>query len=599
MTARATPNDAMRLVLYRIQGHGRDSKQIDGGPHWITGCPTENHIAPVVRWDQHPNGKVSVHACVHGCTPEQILAGLTLDDPRVRAYSPNGQDPFTGPARVRSTTGPPGDGLAIYEKLKAALDDGYDDGRARTGRYQCPACGARGDGHGLKVDYDPNRSRRILLICHSTRCSVDEILEPLGMTKAELCADDDTDDLGEEEASPAGEAEGEGSPEAHLPPTLADELEADLQLAHEVREQRRRLRAREILAELEQLKRPRPAPDAGTLAEILARPVTTKWRIDGLLPSGGRMLLSAQRKTGKTTATGNLHRSLLTGEPFLDRFDVVKLDGRIVALNYEMTSEQYAAWMDAIGVPPDRLYVVNLRGRRNLLADQEGRDELAEMIRTHEGEVLTVDPFGRAFTGKSQNDSAEVTPWLLRLDDLAEHAGVAELVLTAHAGWEGERTRGSSALEDWPDAILTMTRDLETNERLIKAEGRDVDLEEDQLDYHDASRRLTLTGAGNRRQVRAGVQLETLVGYVVEIVKAQPGLNTTELTVELRKRGAHMQREHPGQAARLAVERGLIRREKGPKNARVHFAADYAGSVLAFPSSPESSPGTLVRALLR
>jgi hypothetical protein len=188
--------DASRAAPH--PGPGRDSKQVDGGPHWITGCPTEDHIAPVVRWDQHADGKVTVHPCVKGCTTEQILTGLAITDNRIRAYSPNGSDPFTKPRRLRTGGTPPGDGLAIYEKLRAALDDGYDDGRGRTGRYQCPACGARGDGHGLKVDYDPNRNRRILLLCFQG-CPVDEILEPLGMTKAELCADDDTDDLGEDE----------------------------------------------------------------------------------------------------------------------------------------------------------------------------------------------------------------------------------------------------------------------------------------------------------------------------------------------------------------------------------------------------------------
>jgi hypothetical protein len=96
-------------------------------------------------------------------------------------------------------------------------------------------------------------------------------------------------------------------------------------------------------------------------------------------------------------------------------------------------------------VPRERAYVVNLRGRRNLLADEEGRAELVDMIRAVGGQVLAVDPFGRAYTGRSQNDAAEVTPWLVRLDEVAEQAGVTEVVLTAHAGWDGERTRGS-----WP-----------------------------------------------------------------------------------------------------------------------------------------------------
>ena len=81
------------------------------------------------------------------------------------------------------------------------------------------------------------------------------------------------------------------------------------------------------------------------------------------------MLWSAQRKTGKTTAVGNLARCLLTGQPFLWKFDTVPLTGRVVVLNYEVTGAQFARWMHDIDVPADRLYVVNLPGRRNLLAD--------------------------------------------------------------------------------------------------------------------------------------------------------------------------------------------------------------------------------------
>ena len=54
---------------------------------------------------------------------------------------------------------------------------------------------------------------------------------------------------------------------------------------------------------------------------------------------------------------------------------------------------------------------------------------------------------------------------------------------TVHAGCDGERTRGSTALEDWPDSIVTVTRDPETGERFLRAEGRDVDLDEDRLDF--------------------------------------------------------------------------------------------------------------------
>lgn len=379
--------------------------------------------------------------------------------------------------------------------------------------------------------------------------------------------------------------------EVDLAPTLTDELASNPRLRAVVVDLQDRRRAREIVAEIEERKHPKPGPDCGTLAEILNRPPSERWRVEGLLPAGGRLLWSAQRKTGKTTAVGNLARSLLTGEPFLGRFECTKLDGRVIVLNYEVTGETFARWMDDIGVPSERMYVVNLRGRRNLLADEAGRTELVELIRAQEGEVLTVDPFGRSFTGKSQNDTAEVTPWLGRLDEVTEQAGCAELVLTAHAGWDGERTRGSSALEDWPDSIVTMTRDPDTDQRFLRAEGRDVEVEEDRLDYDKATRRLSLSGAGNRKQVRATEHIEHLAEAVRDLVYAEPGINTAALTTALRDAGEHLQREDTAAAVHAASARGWVHRERGKRNAWEHFPGQ---SSRVFPESSrggvESSP---------
>lgn len=372
-----------------------------------------------------------------------------------------------------------------------------------------------------------------------------------------------------------------------LPPGIEELLRRDPLLADEIETQRRRKRARVLLAEIEALEHPQPAPDAGTLAEVLARPRTARWRVEGLLPARGRTLWTAMRKTGKTTALANLARSLLTGQPFLEKFDVQRLDGRFVLLNYEVDGETCARWLDEIGVPVERLFLVNLRGRRNLLADEAGRAELVELIRAAEGEVLAVDPFGRAFTGRSQNDAAEVGPWLVRLDEVAESAGCSELVVTAHAGWEGERTRGSSALEDWPDSVITMTRDDE-DRRFLKAEGRDVDLDEDRLDYDPATRRLSLSGSGSRRQVKAAGRLDELARAAAEIVVEQPGVNVAGLQQALREAGHGVQRGDATKAALLAEQQGWLVRRRGSRNAVEHFP----GSVV--PSSPEKSPGRLV-----
>ena len=64
-----------------------------------------------------------------------------------------------------------------------------------------------------------------------------------------------------------------------------------------------------------------PPFDAGTLGEVLARPAEPPHRIDGFLPSLGRLLVVAMRKTGKTTLLLNLALVLLVGG-FLGRFTI-------------------------------------------------------------------------------------------------------------------------------------------------------------------------------------------------------------------------------------------------------------------------------------
>jgi hypothetical protein len=212
-TQRVRPHEAMRLVLRRFQTHGRNVTQDDrGGPTWIADCPNHAGRSGMIRLDQHTNGTVAVHPHRDNgtiiCTPEVILSAIAVADDRIKPYSTNGQhsglgtkaDPFAKPARTRPD-GPVEDSYEIFERLKTALvDGGYADRRGHP-RYQCPACGSPGDGHGLRIQHNPNATgthRKILLICDSNRCPVEEILEPLGMTLADICAGDDVDDLGDD-----------------------------------------------------------------------------------------------------------------------------------------------------------------------------------------------------------------------------------------------------------------------------------------------------------------------------------------------------------------------------------------------------------------
>jgi RecA-family ATPase len=249
-----------------------------------------------------------------------------------------------------------------------------------------------------------------------------------------------------------------------------------------------------------------------------------------LIPWEAGTELVAQRKTGKTTLLLNLARSLFTGEEFLGKFGVRPIDGEIAFLNFKVSAAQLARWAADVGISPDQFYIVNLRGRRNPFSNTEDRQRLAATLKARGTEAIFCDPFGRAYTGQSQNDPGEVGAWLVELDLFARgEVGALDVVLSAHAGWNGERTRGSSALEDWADSIITMTRDDSkdgTGERFLRAIGRDVDLEEDQLTYDANTRTLTLVGTGSRkaaaRKRRAEKNAETLREEILKLVAKKP-----------------------------------------------------------------------------
>jgi hypothetical protein len=302
-------------------------------------------------------------------------------------------------------------------------------------------------------------------------------------------------------------------------------------LADELQKLRVRDRAREIIAAENA---PPVVPfDAGLLGDILARTPEPRDRVSGLIPADGSTLVVGQRKTSKTTFGLNLADSLITGTPFLDRFDVQPITGRVCLLNYEVSAAQVAHWADDIGIDHDRLLLVNLRGGLNPLTITDRRARLAELLRSHDVESLIVDPFGRAYSGQSQNDAGEVGAWLVTLDAFARtDVGARDLILTAHAGWNGERTRGSSALEDWADSIITLTRDPDDEDdksRYMRATGRIPDVDEDRLKFDPNTRRLSLTGGGSRKAGRQDRAVEAAKVDVLAYVAAHPGCSGNEI----------------------------------------------------------------------
>lgn len=352
--------------------------------------------------------------------------------------------------------------------------------------------------------------------------------------------------------------------------SLTSQERYELFLAEEIARQRARRDARRIIGREERLGHDL---DVAMLAEVLQRPPEAPYRVEGLIPSDAGTLLVAQRKTGKSTWALNLARSLILGKKFLGTLDVIPVVGNVAALNFEVSSRTYATWAREVGIPGDRLVVANLRGGRNPLSDPEDGAALAEYLRAHDVETVIVDPFGRAYDGASQNDAGEVGKWLVDLDRWARtDVGARDVILTAHAGWNGERSRGSSALEDWADTIVTLTRgENEDGPRYMRAVGRDVDMPEDALNFDQGTRRLTLTGNGGRVQASAGRRAEDKAPEVLRFLQGHPGASKAAVEADVPGRAGDIRA-----ALRGLVEAGTVRTERrsGKGGGLAHYVSD-------------------------
>jgi hypothetical protein len=326
---------------------------------------------------------------------------------------------------------------------------------------------------------------------------------------------------------------------------------------------------------------PPPSPIgelAVSLTDLLAEEDTEPdFRIAGLWPSGGNVLLSAQRKAGKSTLVGNVVRCLVDGAPLFSddapwlpgavtpTHEVTPLPagGKVVVFDTELTRKMVRGWLRDQGIrKTDDVVVVPLKGRLDQfrITDERGRRRWAEWLRSIGASVLIVDVAAPLLGDVSLDESAnpDVQTWLAAFDALKAESGVTEGLVAHHTGHYQERARGASRWLDWPDAIWTVVYGTNPNEepkpdakRFFRAQGRDVAVTESELAFAPQTRRLFFSGAGSRSEQRA--DLTDAKARVLAYVSAHPGATSTELKNEPGGKG-----EDNASAARVLAGGGQL-----------------------------------------
>jgi len=300
-------------------------------------------------------------------------------------------------------------------------------------------------------------------------------------------------------------------------PSVVDELLVDKWAKDEYRRLKGQELARQRLAQ--EAAGAFEMPEMVLLDEFLAEPdQPINYRIDKLWPVNGRIVTAAQYKAGKTTLRDNMIKSLADGYDFLDQFQVHQPEGRIVVFDLEMDREQLKRWLRAHRIRNgDRILVVPMRGKAATLnlALPEVRAKWVAKLRGYEASMVLLDCLRPVLDALGLSEDKDAGKFLVWLDALLNEAGVAEANVIHHMGHGGERSRGDSRILDWPDATWTLVRkdDNPASDRYFKAFGRDVDVHESLLGYHDVTRKLSFVG-GTRADTEADAALPHVVAYL-------------------------------------------------------------------------------------
>jgi len=284
--------------------------------------------------------------------------------------------------------------------------------------------------------------------------------------------------------------------------------------------------------------------DAINLTEFLTQPdEQEQYRVTGLWPAQGRVLLAAAAKSGKTTiVVANLLPSLVDGRPFLGEHSTQPVTGKVIYLNMEVGERTIRNWMRRAGINnTDQVAVVNLRGKASALtlATDQGRQRFAAFLHSQQAEIVILDPLAPllATLGLDENSNTDVALFFSWWSEVLNLAQVTDDLVVHHTGHAGQRSRGASRLLDEPDAIWTLTKGLGTDPdddellgspqpRFLSAYGRDVDKAEEGLDYDPDTGLLTYNGR-NRSQTKTAGKLD----HLIELLKDQTPRTKNQIAI--------------------------------------------------------------------
>jgi len=355
----------------------------------------------------------------------------------------------------------------------------------------------------------------------------------------------------------------------------ADPEEVEARVAEQV--ETLRIREAATRAYKASLAAPMDAPTFVGLDALLAEPdEDVTYRIDGLWPTGGRVVLAAQAKAGKSTMVGNVLRCLADGVDFLGRHPVTRTARTIALIDNELSRHQVRRWLREQGIDNTaQILVLPLRGRTATfdITDPQTRAEWAALLREHDVGVVVFDCLRPLIDALGLEEARHAGIVLTAFDALLVEAGVAEALVVHHMGHGAERSRGDSKIRDWPDVEWKMTRQKDDDgavtddagQRFFSAFGRDVSEPETGLGYDEATRHLTVVGGS-----RATAKTLAAEVAIIELLRGSAGMSGREIEGSPALKAKGFGRPAIQKALTELIARKKVRTWQGERRAVMH-----------------------------
>lgn len=196
----------------------------------------------------------------------------------------------------------------------------------------------------------------------------------------------------------------------------------------------------------------------------------------GILWKGAKMLLSAPKKSGKSSILQQLSMAMAGLCPM---FGGLEIPERVKVMYVQFEMDEYIVYERqlASGILPKDYDQVYIATPRALKLDNQALFELfKKSLQEIRPDVLILDPLYNLHN-LDENDAGEMQLVFDKLDELIKEFNLALILVHHHrkeyAGPGGDtsrpedRARGTSKLQDWPDTLVTVERDDRNDRRIL------------------------------------------------------------------------------------------------------------------------------------